>query len=167
VFALVWIAWINGSLHHELHGHEDVRYRSIFLLQILVLVPLGAFAGHRAPRPTPSATAQWITIHLPLTAAVAAMGAAMVSLVEHAHAPRTPTDTSWVLCGGAALVLCATMVVAASLRSWPSEPGLHRPLAVSSVAAASACLGLAAAHAAPLPLRLALGCSSASPGCLP
>ena len=43
VFALVWIAWLNGSLHHELHGHEDARGRSMFLLQILVLVPLGAF----------------------------------------------------------------------------------------------------------------------------
>ncbi|MGW0728362.1 low temperature requirement protein A [Streptomyces mirabilis] len=43
VFALVWIAWFNGTLHHELHGHEDARGRSVFLLQILVLVPLGAF----------------------------------------------------------------------------------------------------------------------------
>ncbi|WP_254650801.1 low temperature requirement protein A [Streptomyces sp. GbtcB7] len=43
VFALVWIAWFNGTLHHELHGHEDARGRSMFLLQILVLVPLGAF----------------------------------------------------------------------------------------------------------------------------
>ena len=37
VFTLVWIAWANGSLHHELHGHEDARARSTFLLQILVL----------------------------------------------------------------------------------------------------------------------------------
>ena len=43
VFTLVWIAWINGSLHHELHGHDDVRARSTFLLQILVLVAMGAF----------------------------------------------------------------------------------------------------------------------------
>ena len=43
VFTLVWIAWANGSLHHELHGHEDVRGRSTFLLQILVLVAMGAF----------------------------------------------------------------------------------------------------------------------------
>src|ERR1700758_1380602 len=43
VFALVWIAWTNGSLHHELHGHEDARGRSTFLLQILVLVAMGAF----------------------------------------------------------------------------------------------------------------------------
>ena len=34
----MWIAWANGSLHHELHGHDDARARSTFLLQILLLV---------------------------------------------------------------------------------------------------------------------------------
>jgi low temperature requirement protein LtrA len=204
VFTLVWIAWTNGSLHHELHGHDDARARSTFLLQILVLVAMAAFipeaggergaafavaagvlfavlavlwllaargdrpqyrrtsglfvtgtaacaialaatallpasarvlawglmdaaylgetltgvvggladqpvsaltmavglvavvvgfgawwtyfdfAGHRLPRPEPVPSLQWILGHLPLTAAVAAMGAAMVSLVDHA-----------------------------------------------------------------------------------
>src|SRR2546430_4933330 len=42
VFTLVWIAWINGSLHHELHGNEDARARSTFLLQILILVAMAA-----------------------------------------------------------------------------------------------------------------------------
>ena len=42
LFTLVWIAWANGSLHHELHGHEDARARSTFLLQILLLVTMGA-----------------------------------------------------------------------------------------------------------------------------
>jgi low temperature requirement protein LtrA len=43
VFTLVWIAWTNGSLHHELHGYDDARSRTTFLLQILVLVAIGAF----------------------------------------------------------------------------------------------------------------------------
>ncbi len=43
VFTLVWIAWANGSLHHELHGHDDARARSTFLVQILVLAAMGAF----------------------------------------------------------------------------------------------------------------------------
>jgi low temperature requirement protein LtrA len=43
VFSLVWIAWGNGSLHHELHGHEDARARSTFLLQILILAAMGSF----------------------------------------------------------------------------------------------------------------------------
>jgi hypothetical protein len=27
VFGLVWIAWVNGSLHHELHGRDDAPAR--------------------------------------------------------------------------------------------------------------------------------------------
>ncbi|MCX4615278.1 low temperature requirement protein A [Streptomyces mirabilis] len=312
VFALVWIAWFNGTLHHELHGHEDARGRSVFLLQILVLVPLGAFipeaggargvafavtagvlfavlavlwllaargdspefrrpsrlfvtgtaacavvlaasaalpadvrvltwgllavaylagfavmigsatpvqavalsvtdalterfglfiiivlgetvtgvvdglaheptnaltlavglvavvigfgawwtyfdfAGHRRPRPTRASTVQWMLVHMPLTAAVAAMGAAMVGLVEHAHDSRTPTATAWVLCGGAAVVLCATMVLAASLRVWHVDRGLYRPLARTCVVVAVMCVGVGAARPAPLVLGLAL-----------
>jgi low temperature requirement protein LtrA len=53
VFALIWIAWFNGTLHHELHGRNDARGRTLFLLQILVLVPIGALipeaGGARGP----------------------------------------------------------------------------------------------------------------------
>jgi len=312
VFTLVWIAWVNGSLHHELHGREDARGRSTFLLQILVLVAIGAFipeaggargaafaiaagalfailtvlwllaargdrpeyrrpsrlfvtgtaacavllagtallpasarvlawglldvaylagftavllianaartapliitdalierfglitiivlgetltgvvnglarepisgltlivglvavvvgfgawwtyfdfAGHRHPRPEPAASLQWMLGHLPLTAAIAAMGAAMVSLVDHAHDGRTPAATGWVLCAGAAVVLGATMLVAASLQAWQRDRGLYRPLAGICAAVAVACLGVGAARPAPLLLGLAL-----------
>lgn len=312
VFALVWIAWFNGTLHHELHGREDARGRIMFLLQILVLVPLGAFipeaggargvafavaagvlfavlamlwllaargdspefrrpstlfvtgtavsavllaataalpagvrvlawglwavvylagfavmigtatpvqavalsvtdalterfglfiiivlgetvtgvvdgltheptnaltlavglvavvvgfgawwtyfdfAGHRRPRPTRASTVQWMLVHLPLMAAMAAMGAAIVGLVEHAHDSRTPAATAWVLCGGAAVVLCATTVLATSLRVWRLDRGLYRPLARTCVAMAVVCAGVGAAHPAPLVLGLAL-----------
>jgi low temperature requirement protein LtrA len=312
VFGLIWIAWTNGSLHHELHGHEDARGRSTFLLQILVLVAMGAFipqaggsrgaafavatavlfailallwllasrgdqpeyrrssrvfvtgtaacavllaisallpqaarvpmwgaldvaylagfaavtlalvprqtvvltitdalierfglltiivlgetvtgvvnglasqpvsagtlsvgliavvigfgawwtyfdfAGHRPPKTTPAATVQWMYGHLPLTAAIAAMGAAMVSLVDHAHDTRTPAATAWTLCGGAAVVLCSTMFLAASLKAWRSEPELYRPLARACFAVAIAGLILAAARPAPLVLGVVL-----------
>jgi low temperature requirement protein LtrA len=278
VFTLVWIAWANGSLHHELHGHDDARARSTFLLQILVLAAMGAFipeaggargaafavatavlfavlallwvlaargdrleyrrssrlfvtgtaacavvlagtaflpasarmpawglldaaylagfgaviltatpaqaaaltitdslidrfgaltiivlgetltgvvgglaskpisgltlsvglvavvvgfgawwtyfdfAGNRHPRPGRTATLQWMLSHLPLTAAIAGLGAAMVSLVDPAHDARTPAATGWVLCAAAAVVLCATMLVSASLANAADSP---------------------------------------------
>ena len=311
VFTLVWIAWVNGSLHHELHGHDDARARSTFLLQILVLVAMGAyipqaggargaafavsagvlfailavlwllaargdrpeyrrpsrlfvtgtaacaaalvgtallpesaripswglidagylagftvvffatptqaigllvtdalierfgllaiivlgetltgvvaglarepvsaltltvglvavvvgfgawwtyfdFAGHRHPRPNAAAGLQWMLGHLPLTGAIAAMGAAMVSLVEHAHDGRTPAATAWLLCAGAAGVLCATMLVAASLQAWRSDRGLYRPLVPTCAAVAAACLAVGAVRPPPLILGLAL-----------
>jgi low temperature requirement protein LtrA len=312
IFTLVWIAWLNGSLHHELHGREDARGRSTFLLQILVLAAMGAFipeadgprgrafavaagvlfavltmlwllaaradrpeyrrssrlfvtgtaacavllvataflpasarvpawgfvdaaylagfaavlrtasptvaaalsitdalierfglliiivlgeiltgvvaglasqpisgltlsvglvavivgfgawwtyfdfAGHRPPRPTTTASLQWMLSHLPLTAAVAAMGAAMVSLIDHAHGSRTPAAAAWVLCTGAAVVLCATMLVSASLQAFESDRGLYKPLARTCAVVALACLVLGAVAPTPLVLGLVL-----------
>ena len=311
VFTLVWIAWTNGSLHHELHGHDDARARSTFLLQIVILVAMGAFipeaggargaafaiaaavlfavlavlwllaargdqpeysrsnrlfvtgtaacavllagtallpagarvpawgvldaaylagfaalivavpaqasavlvtdalterfgafiiivlgetltgvvaglagqpvsvltlavglisvvvgfgawwtyfdfAGQRLARQEPAASLQWMFGHLPLTAAVAAMGAAMPSLIDHAHDGRTPAATAWVLCAGAAVVLCAVMLISASLQAWDRDRGLYRPLARTCAAVAVACLGVGAARPAPLILGLAL-----------
>ena len=73
---------------------------------VAVVVGFGAwwtyfdFAGHRPPRPETTAGLQWMLSHLPLTAAVAAMGAGMVSLIDHAHDSRTPAAAAWVLlCG--------------------------------------------------------------------
>ena len=312
VFTLVWIAWVNGSLHHELHGHEDARARSTFLLQILVLAAMGAFipqaggargaafavaagvlfavltvlwllasrgdrpeyrlasrlfvagtaacaaalagsaflpasaripawglldvaylagfsailvkansapapafvitdalterfgafiiivlgetltgvvaglsgqpvspltltvglvavvvgfgawwtyfdfAGQRQPRPQHSASVQWILGHLPLTSAVAAMGAAMVSLTDHAHDSRTPAATGWILCAGTAVVLAATMLLAASLQAWDHDRALYRTLARTCAAVALACLAVGAIRPAPLVLGLVL-----------
>jgi hypothetical protein len=84
------------------------------------------------------------------------MGAAMVGLVEHAHDSRTPAATAWVLCGGTATVLCATMVLATSLRDWLPDRGLYRPLARTCVVVAVMCAGVGAARPAPLVLGLAL-----------
>jgi low temperature requirement protein LtrA len=312
VFTLVWIAWANGSLHHELHGHEDARARSTFLLQILVLAAMGAFigeadgargaafavaagvlfailavlwllaargdrpeyrrasrlfvagtaacavllagtarlpasarvpawglldvaylagfavvilaatqaqtssimvtdalterfgafiiivlgetltgvvtglaerpvnaltlavgltavvvgfgawwtyfdfAGGRLARQDRAASLQWMFGHLPLTAAVAAMGAAMVSLVDHAHDGRTPAATAWLLGAGAAVVLGATMLVSASLQAWDRDRGMYRPLSRTCAVVAVACVGIGAARPAPLLLGLAL-----------
>ena len=84
------------------------------------------------------------------------MGAAMVSLVDHAHDGRTPAATAWVLCAGAAAVLGATMLVAASLQAWDRDRGLYRPLSRTCAVVAVACVGIGAARPAPLLLGLAL-----------
>jgi phosphatidylserine synthase len=101
-------------------------------------------------------TTAWMLGHLPLTAAIAAMGAAMVSLTDHAHDGRTPAATAWLLCAGAAVVLGATMLVSASLPAWHGDRRLYRPLAAICAAVAAACLGVGAVRPTPLLLGLAL-----------
>jgi low temperature requirement protein LtrA len=58
------------------------------------------FAGYLDPRPEPAATLQWMFSHLPLSAAIAAMGAAMVSLAGHTHDGRPQPDR----CGAGGVV---------------------------------------------------------------
>ena len=36
VFALIWVAWINGSLYVELHGREDGRTRNVVFVQMAI-----------------------------------------------------------------------------------------------------------------------------------
>jgi low temperature requirement protein LtrA len=310
VFAVVWIAWFNGTMHHELHGREDVRGRNTFLGQILLLVPLGAFipdvgtthgkafaidaallfaflaflwwragqgdtaefatttrlyvratllmavalagsaglpgsdrlwawgvlaglylvavtvvfavaptkaaaslkitdslierfgafviivlgetvtgvvtgltqdptgattlavgltailigfgswwtyfdfAGNREPRATRSASLLWMLGHLPITAAIAAMGAAMVTLVQHASATRTDAPLAWILSGGAIAVLVFTTAEITCLEAWEGQRRLYRPLAVVCVVASL--LAVVAGWLQPDPLVLAI-----------
>jgi low temperature requirement protein LtrA len=141
---------------------EPVSAMTLAVGLVLVVVGFGAwwtyfdFAGQRRPRPERRASLRWVLSHLPLTAAVAAIGAAMVSLVDHAHDSRTPAAAAWVLGAGAAVVLGATMLLASSLPDWERDRGLYRPLARICAAVAVACLAVAAARPAPLVLGLAL-----------
>ena len=57
---------------------------------------------------------------------------------------------------GAAVVLCATMLVAASLQAWQSDRALYRPLARTCAAVAAACLAVGPARPPPLFLGLVL-----------
>ncbi len=94
--------------------------------------------------------------HLPLTASIAAMGAAMVSLIDHADDSRTPAPTAWMLCAGTAAVLATTMILAACLRAWDENRCLYRPLAWVCAVVAVACLALGAARLAPALLGITL-----------
>ena len=48
VFVLIWFAWLNGTLYHELHGGEDGRSRSFIFTQMGFLVVLAVYAAHAA-----------------------------------------------------------------------------------------------------------------------
>jgi low temperature requirement protein LtrA len=96
-FGLLTIIVLGETLTGVVAGlaREPVSGLTLAVGLVAVVVGFGAwwtyfdFAGHRHPRKKQAITLQWIFSHLPLTAAIAAMGAAMVSLVDHAHDGRT------------------------------------------------------------------------------
>ena len=312
IFAIIWIAWFNGTLHHELHGREDLRARNSFLAQILLLVPLGAFvpeagrahgqafaidaavlfaflallwwqagrldtaefaatsrryvwatlglavglagsavvpadarlavwailapaylvavvvlfaaapptvaasltvttalterfgafviivlgetvtgvvtgltpsptrpltvavgltatlvsfgswwtyfdfAGHRPLRGSRPAALVWMLGHLPITAAIAAMGAAMGALVRHAAAPRTSAPVAWILCGAAITTLVTTAAQISCLEAWHRDRALYGPVAIACLVASPFPMAIGLFRPAPIGLAASL-----------
>jgi low temperature requirement protein LtrA len=97
------------------------------------------FVGRRTPRPR-GGTVVWMIGHLPVSMAIAASGAALVSLIEHAGDERAPAASAWLLTGSVAMALMALVVVMRSLADYPRLPAIYRPLTGAIVAAAAAAL---------------------------
>lgn len=45
VFGLIWLAWINGAVYHDLHGRAEGRTRPYVFLQMGVLTLLAIFTA--------------------------------------------------------------------------------------------------------------------------
>jgi low temperature requirement protein LtrA len=88
------------------------------------------FVGRRRPLAVPSVRFRWLFTHLPLTMAMAAAGAAMISLIEHGGEASTPAATAWLLSGS---VLVALMALIINLRTL--EEGAPAPLSISLLVA--------------------------------
>jgi low temperature requirement protein LtrA len=95
--------------------------------------------GRRLPRADGGALLSWLLSHLPITGSIAAAGAGMVSLIGHAHDPRTPAGTSWLLAGAVATALLALILTERALvdavRLFPVFGPLGPALAGGAVAA--------------------------------
>jgi len=103
--------------------------------------------GQRGPR-----LAGWLYSHLPLAMAIAAGGAAMVSLVEHAGDSRTPSATAWLLTGSVAVVLAGVTLAASALPTDEYPAGMVRYIAPAFGVAIAVTLAIGAARPAPIVL---------------
>jgi len=103
--------------------------------------------GQRGPR-----LAGWLYAHLPLTMAIAAGGAAMVSLLGHAGDRRTPEPTTWLLIGSVIVTLGAVIIACAALPADEFPPGMVRWVAPSLGTAAVVLLTIGVARPAPIVL---------------
>jgi low temperature requirement protein LtrA len=99
----------------------------------------------------------WIIGHLPITLAIAAAGAGMVSLIEHAHEPAAPEATAWLLAGSVAAVLLAQIGIARVLTDSERLPAVYRSLSLATAVAAVAALAAGALNPQPWILALSLG----------
>jgi low temperature requirement protein LtrA len=96
--------------------------------------------GRRMPQSSGPATVRWLLCHLPITLAIAAAGAAMTSLIEHAHDPSVPAPTAWLLAGAVAVGLTALVPTALALEDAQRLPEVYRKIATTLLVGALAAL---------------------------
>ena len=96
--------------------------------------------GRRPPRPNGVAMMGWLLSHLPITLSITAAGAAMVSMIGHAHDASTPASTAWLLSGTVALGLIAVILTARSLADAERLEVVYRPLSLAMAGGAGAAL---------------------------
>jgi low temperature requirement protein LtrA len=112
--------------------------------------------GRRLPRNDGRSLTNWTLSHLPITLSIAAGGAGMAGLIEHAHDAATPTSTAWLLAGAVAVGLLALVVTARSLVDAERLVVVYRPLSRALAGGAAAALVVGWLRPAPWLLALML-----------
>ena len=112
--------------------------------------------GGRTSRAEGAAVTFWILSRLPITLAIAAAGAAMVGLVEHAADPVTPGPTALLLAGSVAVVFLSEIVTVFSFVKSERERAIYRPLLWAMAAAAVVSVAVGFLPLPPWVLALAL-----------
>jgi low temperature requirement protein LtrA len=109
--------------------------------------------GRRLPRSGGGVVWTWMLSHLPIQLSIVSAGAAIVSVIEHAHDAATPAEDALLLGGSVAIGLVALIVTERSLEDARRLEIVYRPL--GAVLAVGAAIALLAAWAAPAPWILA------------
>jgi len=110
--------------------------------------------GGRLPKSDGRALANWILSHHPVALSIAAAGAGMVSLLQHAHDASTPAATAWLLSAAVAVGLIALILTSRALADASRLAAAYRPteIALAGGAVVSVVIGLVR----PAPWLLAL-----------
>ena len=112
--------------------------------------------GRRVPGQTGAPLAEWLFAHLPLTMAIAAGGAALVSLIEHAGDTRTAPGTSMLLSASVAVVLLGITVAVRALPESEFPQGMAPQIAPTLVLAALAAVLIGFLRPPPITLVVSL-----------
>ena len=67
LFVIVWWAWFNGAMYHDLHGNNDIRTRVFTFLQMLTVAAMAVFAHNAIGEGSTGFALAYAAFHLILT----------------------------------------------------------------------------------------------------
>ena len=109
------------------------------------------FVSQHRPYPNTATVSEWLYLHLPLSMGIAAVGAALLNVVDHAG-ERLPTNVRWLLVSALATTLISTTGLMRTIQLSPEHQRMHQAggqvMLVSAVLIAL--LGLTSLNTIPL-----------------
>ena len=155
LFVIIVLGEVVFGVVDGLRGVVDLDFRTVATGVLGLTIAFGFwwtyfdYVGRRLPRQDGGSLVLWLYSQLPIALAVAAAGAGMVSLIEHAADARTPESSSWLLAGSVSALLIALVVTIVALVDYRRVAAVYRPLAVALLLGAAAALAIGWARPAP------------------
>ena len=155
LFIIIVLGEVVFGVVDGLQAVDDLDFRTVATGVLGLSIAFGFwwsyfdYVGRRLPRPDGGSLALWLYGQLPIALAVAAAGAGVVSLIEHAGDARTPEPTSWLLAGSVSALLIAMIAMIVALVDYQRLAALYRPLTVALLLGAAAALAIGWARPAP------------------
>ena len=162
LFIIIVLGEVVVGVVDGLEGVEDLDFRTAATGVLGLSIAFGFwwtyfdYVGRRLPRQDASSLLLWLYSQFPIALAVAAAGAGMVSLIEHAADPRTPEPSSWLLAASVSALLIALVARIVALVDYRRLAALYRPLLVALLLGAAAALAIGWARPAPWLLAILL-----------
>jgi low temperature requirement protein LtrA len=126
VLGEVIVGVVNG-----LAGHHHLTWLVGITAALGMLIAIGLwwvyfdFVSQHMPIDTPAKTLGWMYLHVPMTIGIAAAGAAVLNVVEHAREPLS-LEVRWLLVGAVGLALISIALLIRSIQIPKEYQQLYR-----------------------------------------
>ncbi len=157
LFTIIVLGEVIVGVVHGVAGYPDIHWRLSGISALGMAIAFGTwwlyfdFVSHRIPRRGTMWVYVWTYAHLPVTAGIAMVGAAMVNVIAHATEPL-PVEVRWLLVGSIGMVLIGIALMIQTLPPRANAAQAHRMgiIVIVCVAVVIVALGFSTLETIPL-----------------
>ncbi|MXX50156.1 MAG: low temperature requirement protein A [Chloroflexi bacterium] len=116
LFTIIVLGEVIVGVVQGVAGYHELDWQVVGISALGMMIGFGTwwlyfdFVSHRIPGPGSMRVYVWSYAHLPVTAGIAMIGAAIVNVIEHAQ-ERLPMEVRWLLVGAIGMVLAGITVM--------------------------------------------------------